>query len=244
MFASILVNGLVLSGIYGMLALGFALTYGVARILNLAHTAFYMVSAYALFFFLGWVGFTGAALLVLLLALAAYALLLEPLKEHEATVLIVTIALALLLQEVVLLLFGGHFRSVPALLPGYLEVLGVRVAQQALVALGFAVWSCSSFGPSSAVRGSAWVSGPPPRIRRRRNSWASAFPGRGTGPWAWALFLRPWRAWPWPRWPPSSPTCGTRPFSWSWPQWSWADSGACQGPSWGAWSWRLPKSWW
>jgi branched-chain amino acid transport system permease protein len=142
MFAAILVNGLVLSGIYGMLALGFALTYGVARILNLAHTAFYMVAAYALFFFLGWTGFAGAALLgvlvVLLLALAAYGLLLEPLREHEATVLIVTIALALLLQEVVLLLFGGHFRSVPALLPGYVEVLGVRVAQQALLALGFA----------------------------------------------------------------------------------------------------------
>jgi len=142
MLAAILVNGLVLSGIYGMLALGFALTYGVARILNLAHTAFYMVAAYALFFFLGWTGFAGAALLgvliVLLLALAAYGLLLEPLREHEATVLIVTIALALLLQEVVLLLFGGHFRSVPALLPGYVEVLGVRVAQQALLALGFA----------------------------------------------------------------------------------------------------------
>ncbi|MCS7219228.1 MAG: branched-chain amino acid ABC transporter permease [Thermus sp.] len=142
MLAAILVNGLVLSGIYGMLALGFALTYGVARILNLAHTAFYMAAAYALFFFLGLLGFAPAALLsallVLGLALLAYWLLLEPLKEYEATVLIVTIVLALLLQEGILLLFGGHFRSVPALLPGFLEVLGVRVAQQALLALLFA----------------------------------------------------------------------------------------------------------
>ncbi|RDI94988.1 branched-chain amino acid ABC transporter permease [Meiothermus sp. QL-1] len=142
MLSAILVNGLVLSGIYGMLALGFALTYGVARILNLAHTAFYMAAAYGLFFFLGRMGFAPAALLasllVLLIALAAYKLLLEPLREHEATVLIVTIALALLLQEVVLLLFGAHFRSVPALLPGFVEVFGVRVAEQALLALLFA----------------------------------------------------------------------------------------------------------
>ena len=142
MLAAVLVNGLVLSGIYGMLALGFALTYGVARILNLAHTAFYMAAAYALFFFLGKMGFLPAALLaallVLLLAFLAYHLFLEPLREHEATVLIVTIALALLLQEVLLLLFGGHFRSVPALLPGFTEIWGVRVANQALLALGFA----------------------------------------------------------------------------------------------------------
>lgn len=142
MLAAILVNGLVLSGIYGMLALGFALTYGVARILNLAHTAFYMAAAYALFFFLGLTGFASAALLstllVLGLALLAYWFFLEPLKEYEATVLIVTIALGLLLQELALLFFGGHFRSVPALLPGFVEVLGVRVAQQALLALLFA----------------------------------------------------------------------------------------------------------
>lgn len=82
MLAAILVNGLVLSGIYGMLALGFALTYGVARILNLAHTAFYMAAAYALFFFLGLMGFAPAALLsallVLGLALLAYWFFLEP----------------------------------------------------------------------------------------------------------------------------------------------------------------------
>jgi len=140
--AGVLVNGLVLSGIYGMLALGFALTYGVARVLNLAHTAFYMVAAYTLFFLVGRVGFVEAAFLatfvVVALALCAYRLLLEPLKQHESTVLIVTIALALLLQELLLLLFGGQFRSVPALLPGFVEVLGVRVAQQALLALGFA----------------------------------------------------------------------------------------------------------
>ncbi len=139
MLADILINGLVLGGVYGLLALGFALTYGVARILNLAHTAFYMAAAYALFFFLGWTGFAPAALLatlvVLGLALLAYWAFLEPLKAHEATVLLVTIALALLLQEVVLLLFGGHFRSVPSLFPGYTEVLGVRVANQSLFAL-------------------------------------------------------------------------------------------------------------
>ncbi len=46
MLQDILVTGLVNGGVYALLAIGFSLIFGVARIVNIAHTAFYMLAAY------------------------------------------------------------------------------------------------------------------------------------------------------------------------------------------------------
>src|SRR3954467_91770 len=43
---NVLIYGAVISAIYAMLAVGFTLIFGVARILNLAHGAFYALGAY------------------------------------------------------------------------------------------------------------------------------------------------------------------------------------------------------
>ena len=47
----ILIVGAVSSAIYAMLAVGFTLIFGVARILNLAHGSFYALGAYGAYFF-------------------------------------------------------------------------------------------------------------------------------------------------------------------------------------------------
>ena len=47
----IIVSGLISGSTFALLAIGFSLIFGVARILNLAHTAFYMVAAYTLLIF-------------------------------------------------------------------------------------------------------------------------------------------------------------------------------------------------
>ena len=51
MFEQIIITGLVTSGVYSMLAIGFSLVIGVARIVNLAHTAAYMLAAYFVYLF-------------------------------------------------------------------------------------------------------------------------------------------------------------------------------------------------
>ncbi len=141
MLADILVNGLVSGGVYALLAVGFSLVFGVARIVNIAHTAFYMLAAYVIYALLNWagLGFVPAVVLgvgaVTLLSLVAYKLVIEPVRGHESAVLIATIALALIIQESLLLGFGGHFRGNPALAEGFLEVAGVRVSLQRLATL-------------------------------------------------------------------------------------------------------------
>ncbi len=47
LLAQILVNGILLGGLYAVMALGLALVWGVLNIVNLAHGAFIMLGAYA-----------------------------------------------------------------------------------------------------------------------------------------------------------------------------------------------------
>jgi len=146
MLADILVNGFVLSGVYAMLALGFVLVFSVGRLLNLAHTAFYMVASYGIFYLVSvGIGMPLAMLAttvgVVIVGIVLYKLFIEPVREMEATVLIATLALAVLLQEVMLLFFGGHYRLVPAAFRGYATVLGVRVGNQELATLALAALS-------------------------------------------------------------------------------------------------------
>jgi len=141
MFQDILVSGLVNGGVYALLAIGFALVFGVARIVNIAHTAFYMLAAYALYGLLVTAGLPLipaillAVVAVVALSLLCYKLVIEPVRQHEAAVLIATIALALIFQEGLLVAFGGHFLGIPSAVDGFASVLGVRVSYQRLLIL-------------------------------------------------------------------------------------------------------------
>ena len=126
---------------YALLAIGFSLIFGVARIVNIAHTAFYMLAAYCFYtlltrFNVGF-GVAGAAsvIAVTLLSLICYRLVIEPVREHEAAVLIATIALGLIFQELMLVSYGGHFLGVPSTIDGVVHVLGVSIPYQRLLIL-------------------------------------------------------------------------------------------------------------
>ena len=126
---------------YALLAIGFSLIFGVARIVNIAHTAFYMLAAYVFYTLLvkTGLGFVFSALLavgsVTVLSVICYRLVIEPVREHEAAVLIATIALALIFQELMLVTFGGHFLGIPSTLEGSMRFLGVSIPYQRLLIL-------------------------------------------------------------------------------------------------------------
>ena len=144
MFQDILVTGLVNGGVYALLAIGFSLIFGVARIVNIAHTAFYMLAAYCFYTLLTKTGLgfllSGviAVAAVTLFSVLCYRLVIEPVREHESAVLISTIALALIFQEVMLYVFGGHFLGIPSTIEGGIRILGVSVPYQRLLILAVA----------------------------------------------------------------------------------------------------------
>ncbi len=139
MILDIIITSLINGSTYAMLAIGFSLVFGVARIVNIAHTAFYMVAAYCIYFVTHKlkmhpvVGMFVGVILVTVVGLIAYKLFIDPIREHEAAVLIGTIAMAIALQEVMLIMFTGDYLSVPALVPGFFSIFGVKVFYQQLL---------------------------------------------------------------------------------------------------------------
>jgi len=141
----ILVHGAVTSAIYAMLAVGFTLVFGVARILNLAHGAFYMLGAYFTYLF--------ATLLGLPLALAALAAiaataglgwaverwLIRPQRDSSMAVMMVTMAFLLVAEQVLLVTFGSEVINVPAFADAKFSLGGADIGGQQLLTLATAV---------------------------------------------------------------------------------------------------------
>ncbi|MBM4313277.1 MAG: branched-chain amino acid ABC transporter permease [Deltaproteobacteria bacterium] len=139
---NILITGLITGSMLALLAISFSLIFGVARIVNIAHTAFYMVAAYCIFSLTGKFGLNPvmgmmvAVVVVTVFGLLAYKFLIDPIREHEAAVLIATIALAMIFQEAVMLIYTGDYRTVSALIEGFFIVAGVKVFYQQMLTFG------------------------------------------------------------------------------------------------------------
>jgi branched-chain amino acid transport system permease protein len=139
LITDIIISGLISGSVYALLAIGFSLIFGVARIVNFAHTAFYMVAAYCIYVVTQKMGFhpmwgmVAAIVLVTLLGIISYKVLINPIREHEGAVLIATIALAMAFQEIMAIIFTGTYLSVPSLAKGYFTILGVKVFYQQLL---------------------------------------------------------------------------------------------------------------
>jgi branched-chain amino acid transport system permease protein len=145
MLVDIVIFGTIWGAIYTILALGFTIIFGVARVLNLAYGAMYLVASYLIYTLVTRFGL--AAVPAWLLAVAAtalagmllYRVFIFPLRETLGRVLIVTAGIAIFLQEIAVLLYSTEPRYVPTVLPGSLEILGVRVTHQQLLTLAVAV---------------------------------------------------------------------------------------------------------
>ncbi len=133
LLAQQLVNGLVLGCVYGLIATGYSLVYGILGMINFAHGEVYMLSAYltALFLvLLGALGITWVPLLLLLTLLlvilwtALHVWVIErvayrPLRSAPRLApLISAIGVSILLQEYARLSQGARAQSVPTLLAG------------------------------------------------------------------------------------------------------------------------------
>lgn len=141
----ILIHGAVSSAIYAMLAVGFTLIFGVARILNLAHGSFYALGAYGAYFFTSnlKLPLPFAALLaiamVALFGILVEKMLVRPMRRSQLAVLMITLAVALVVEQALFLTFGSEYRNVPAFVETKFTIGGVDVGGQRLLALGASV---------------------------------------------------------------------------------------------------------
>ena len=147
-FLQFLISGISLGSIYALIALGYTMVYGIAKMLNFAHGDVIMIGAYVAYvsistlnlspFFAALIAVVTCTLLGILIERVAY----KPLRNSSPlTVLITAIGVSYLLQNIALLIFGSkavNFTSVVSL-PAFEIVPGLTVTGETAVTIAVSV---------------------------------------------------------------------------------------------------------
>ncbi|GMO02145.1 branched-chain amino acid ABC transporter permease [Lachnoanaerobaculum sp. JCM 36186] len=113
-FIEQLINGLRTGSIYALIAIGYTMVYGIAKMINFAHGDIIMVGAYALYFSISVLGLpVPVALLLTVIVCSVLGVLIEKIaykplrKAQPLAVLITAIGMSFFLQSSSLLMFGS-----------------------------------------------------------------------------------------------------------------------------------------
>lgn len=147
-FIQTLIDGLSLGSIYALIALGYTMVYGIAKMLNFAHGDVIMVGAYAVIASVSMASLPPVVGLILSVVIcAALGILIEflaykPLRKSPSlAVLITAIGVSYLLQNLALLIFGSEQLSFPQVinLPDFnlagVQIKGVTLATLVITAV-------------------------------------------------------------------------------------------------------------
>ena len=144
LFLSTLLNGLSVGGTYAMIALGYTMVYGIAKMLNFAHGDVIMIGGYVIYVFMA----TNNPLLAILTATICCVLLgvtiekiaYKPLRgASPLAVLITAIGVSYLLQSLAQIVFGSAPKMVTVFDFGNIALFGVNVQVSTLVTLAVTV---------------------------------------------------------------------------------------------------------
>ena len=117
-FLSYLINGISLGSVYAIIALGYTMVYGIAKMLNFAHGDVIMVGCYIVFMTMsgqGWGAVPAVVLSIIVctvLGIVIEKIAYKPLrKAAPLAVLITAIGVSYFLENAALLIFGADTRS-------------------------------------------------------------------------------------------------------------------------------------
>jgi branched-chain amino acid transport system permease protein len=167
-FIQTIVNGLTTGSLYALIALGYTMVYGVLKLLNFAHGDLFMVGAYIGYFAIGWFGGPTAVgipvwlLVVFMLTVASLGVgvlgvLIErfayrPLRDAPRIApLITALGVSFVLENSVLLLFGGLPRTynTPAFIPFsvaiHIDHVNIGIVQILIVVLSVVMMAGLTF---------------------------------------------------------------------------------------------------
>ena len=141
---STLINGLSLGGIYAMIALGYTMVYGIAKMLNFAHGDIIMVGGYVIYVFMSFhnpflaVGM--AVICCVMLGIVIEKVAYKPLRgASPLAVLITAIGVSYLLQSLAQIIFGSANKMVTVYDFKAIKIMGITIQVSALVTLAVTV---------------------------------------------------------------------------------------------------------
>jgi len=155
----LLVTGITVGSIYSLIALGYVTIYRTSRIVNMAQGAFVMFGALFTFSFLSelglpyWLAAILGIVVVVIVGVGMYLIVLRPLvKISLVSIILATIALSILFENLALLRWGGYGKGLPAFTGDQaIFVGGVAVFKQSLWVIGLMVlvliglWALNTF---------------------------------------------------------------------------------------------------
>ena len=130
-FLSYLISGISLGSVYAIIALGYTMVYGIAKMLNFAHGDVIMIGGYVSFIAVAELGLPGwASVLVAMVACTILGILIEglaykPLRAAPSlAVLITAIGVSYFLQNAALLIWGASAKNYTPIITGSLSLAG------------------------------------------------------------------------------------------------------------------------
>ena len=147
----VFLNGLSLSAIYVLIALGFTLLFGIMKVVNFAHGAFAMLGGYALYYLYGVAGLPYlAAILLSALAVATGGMVLEVLvfrwfyqKMFQSMIGLLGLNIAIVFTCVIV--FDVYERSIPPVMDGVIEFGDLIIPTDRLLVVAIAASALGAF---------------------------------------------------------------------------------------------------
>jgi branched-chain amino acid transport system permease protein len=135
---NMLFNGTLNGAVFSLIALGYSLVYGVGKIMNLAHGAYFMLTGYLLLwgnrliFGSTFISVIFALVFVTVIGGLTYVLLIEPLQDSHVGVVLITFALAFMIEQIISIVSGTTSASIKdfIIFKGSTEILGYGVLNQ------------------------------------------------------------------------------------------------------------------
>lgn len=140
-----LLNGFLIGLIYGLVAVGITLIFGVMKLVNFAHGEIYMIGGYTIYYLSVVVGIytafalPGSIIVTFLIGLIIERILIRPMytkyvENASEYAMIVTFGLSILLMNIVLLIFGWRVHGVPPFISGIITISLLSVAADRITA--------------------------------------------------------------------------------------------------------------
>ncbi len=141
------INGLSLGSVYALMALGYTMVYGIAKMLNFAHGDIIMVGAYTVSVVCTTMGLSpviaviASAVICTVLGVTIEKIAYKPLRSASPlAVLITAIGVSFFLQSVALLIFGSNAKKVPPVVSlNSIKIGNVDLSGVAIIIIGVTI---------------------------------------------------------------------------------------------------------
>jgi len=157
-----ILNGLLSGSMYTLMAIGLSLIWGILGIFNFAHGAFYMLGGYFTYYLIAYLGLNPfisviiSAIAIFFVGMVLEIIFIRPLNQFQGTefhllaTAIVTLGLAIFLENIILLTFGGATETVAPVIPGKVTIGFYSVSKQIIAV--FFITGSSLLGIALFVR--------------------------------------------------------------------------------------------